>query len=119
MQVNLSSGECNIISTGTAFLFGEDKDFTIEIAADNGFQFTLKMEFKEDEQSESRIDGDFEEDIICLQCFNFRDNGTGMCWPVQIGVLGGKKLYLMFWSYLNGEKGKRARSIQYTIFCEK
>ena len=118
MQVDLSSGGYNIISSGMSFLFGEDKDFTINIAMDNGFRFTLMLEFKEDGQSESRIDGDFTEEKIHLQCFNFRDSGNGMCWPVQIGVLNEKKVYLMFWSYLNGDKGKNARSIQNTIFQE-
>ena len=45
MQVNLSSDNYSIISNGTTFLFGEDKDLIIEVTADNGFQFTIVMEF--------------------------------------------------------------------------
>ena len=119
MQVSLSSGDCNIISTGMTFLFGEDRDLTIDIVADSGFQIKLIMEFKEDDQGEPRIDSDSDENIMHLQCFNFKDSGTGMCWPVQIGLIDGKKAYLMFWSYLNGDKEKRARSVRYTIFVEK
>lgn len=120
MQVDLSSGEYKIISTGTTFLFGEDKDLTIDIVADDGFQSSIVMEFKEeDEFGDTRIKGDCIENVLHLQCYNFSDSGTGTCWPTKIGVLDGKNIYLMFWSYLNGEKGKRARSVQYTIFCAK
>lgn len=119
MQINLSSNGYHIISTGMTFLFQEDKDLKIDVTADNGYHFMIKMEFKEDDTHETRIEGDSSDDAILLQCFNFNDNGTGTCWPVKIGVLDEKNMYLMFWSYLNGDKGKNARSVQYTIFLEK
>lgn len=120
MQVSLSSGEYKIISTGTTFLFGEDKDLTIDIAADDGFQFSVVMEFKEDgELGDSRVEGDCTENVLRLQCYNFSNSGTGSCWPTKIGMLDGKNIYLMFWSYLDGDREKRARRVQYTIFHEK
>lgn len=119
MQVNLSSDNYNIISNGTTFLFGEDKDLKIEITADNGFQFTIVMEFRVDDSSNYRIDTKFSGNEIRLLCFNFEDSGTGMGWPVPIGTIEGKRMYLIFWSHLEGEPGKGARSVQYTIFLEK
>ena len=74
MQVNLSSGECNIISTGMTFLFGEDKDLTIEVTADNGFQFKIVMEFKIDDNSESRIDTKFYENDKYI--YSFEENSS-------------------------------------------
>ena len=73
MQVNLSSDNYSIISNGTTFLFGEDKDLIIEVTADNGFQFTLAMEFKTDDNSESRIDTKFYEKEICISVLVFFD----------------------------------------------
>ena len=119
MQVNLSSDNYSIISNGITFLFGEDKDLTIEVTADNGFQFKIVMEFKIDDNSESRIDTKFYENEIRMLCFNFQESGTGMKWPVKIGTIEGKEMYLIFWSYLDGEHEKKVRSVEYTIFLEK
>lgn len=119
MQVNLSSDNYYIISNGTSFLFGKDKDLTIEITADNGFQFTIAIEFKEEESGIYRIDKKNSENKIQLLCFNFEESGVGMREPVQIGTIEGKKMYLIFWSHLDGEYGKKVRSVQYTIFLEK
>lgn len=118
MQTNLSSGNYNIISTGMTFLFGEDKDLKIEVTIDSGFRFAIIMEFRQDESDGYRIDGDFSGDVIRLLCYNFKDSGTGMCGPVKIGRIEGKDMFLMFWSYLDGDKGKKARSVKYTIFLE-
>ena len=117
MQVSLSSDNYNIISNGITFLFGKDKDLKIEVIADNGFQFTIIMEFKADSSGESRIDTKFFENEMKLLCFNFEDSGTGTKWPVKIGMIDGKGLYLIFWSYIQGENA--ARSVQYSIFLEK
>lgn len=119
MQVNLSSDNYSIISSGSTFLFGEDTDLTIEIAADNGFQFTIVMEFRVDNSSDYRVDTNFSENEIRLLCFNFQENGIGMKSPVNIGIIDGKEIYLLFWSYLDGEHGKKVRSVRYTIFLEK
>ena len=37
MQISLSSGDYNIADSGQVFLFGEDKDLTIHVSANDGF----------------------------------------------------------------------------------
>lgn len=119
MQIKLSSDNHDIISTGMVFLFGEDKDLKIEVITDAEFRFTIIMEFKNDENGSQRIDSNIVEKEIRLICYNFKDNGTGITVPVQIGTIFGKDMHLMFWSYLDGDKGIKARRVQYTIFLEK
>ena len=77
MQINLSSGNYNIINSGQVFLFGEKKPFKIDVISDEDFRF---------------------------------DNGAGVVEPLKIATVGGKQLFIMFWSYLEGtpEKSKWA-----------
>ena len=45
MLVSLSSGNYDIVASGQAFLFSKDKDLRIDIQADNGFAFSLILNF--------------------------------------------------------------------------
>lgn len=120
MQINLSSGNYNIISSGQVFLFGEEEHFRIDVIADDGFQFAVVLKFLKDSFEEMKITQKTEKNTIVLICSNFQDNGAGSVNPFHIATVGGKQLFFMFWSYLEGtpEKGQ-ARSIKYTIYSEK
>lgn len=120
MQINLSSGNYNIISSGQVFLFGEEEHFRIDVIADDGFQFALVLEFIKDSSEEMNVTHKIEKNTIILTCSNFKDDGAGSVKPLHIATVGGKQLFFMFWSYLEGttENGQ-ARSIKYTIYFEK
>uniref|UniRef100_UPI004055E6C3 DUF6864 domain-containing function n=1 Tax=Acetatifactor sp. TaxID=1872090 RepID=UPI004055E6C3 len=120
MQINLSSGNYNIISSGQVFLFGEEEHFRIDVIADDGFQFALVLKFLIDSSEEMNVTQKIENNTIVYTCFNFQDYGSGSVYPLQIATIGGKQLFFMFWSYLEGkpEKGQ-VRSIKYTIYSEK
>ena len=46
--------------------------------------------------------------------------GTGLTTPLEIAVIDGKKIYLMFWAYLegSGEKKAKVRKVEYTLYRE-
>lgn len=121
MQVNLSSGNYNIIDSGQVFLFHPDEDLRIEIVVNKDFELSIVMQFVEDASSEQRIDTEMSGNTMRLCCINFIDKGTGLGFPVKIGIIEGKELFMTFWAYLEGkdEQPGKARSVKYTLFLEK
>ena len=119
MQISLSSGNYNVIDSRQVFLFREEDELKIDIAADNGFAFSLILLFTKDASNQRKIDKTVEENKITVSCHNFLDEGTGLMAPVSIARVDGKELLLMFWSYLEGQEGQKVRSVKYTIFYEK
>lgn len=119
MQVNLSSGNYRIITSGETFLFGPYEDLTIQI--DDGSEFLVKiiMKFTEDASGEHDISTDVENDALVITCVNFSSMGTGLKRPAHIADANGKKVYLMFSSSYLGDKENKARSVKYTVFWEK
>ena len=116
MQVNLSSGDYNIVSSGQAFLFGLDKNLKISIVTDNNFEFFIVLKFRKDAYGEQKIDKKVSENKITLTCFNFDDLGTGLVKPLRIARIEGKEIFLLFWSYLEGATKGKVRSVKYTVF---
>lgn len=49
MLISLSSGNYDIIASGQAFLFSKDKDFRIDIQEDQGFVYSIILNFVENE----------------------------------------------------------------------
>ena len=119
MQISLSSGGYDIVSSGQVFLFGEEKDLKLDIHAENDFDFSVVFNFSKDTSDEHRIDVEIVEKTIYLSCINFQDNGTGITIPASIATIDGKELYLLCWSYLEGKDEKKARNVKYTLFLEK
>lgn len=117
MQVRLSSGGYEIISSGHTFLFGKERSLKIDVSADNDFEFSVVLQFQEDALAEQRIEKEMVGNTILLSCVNFLDSGTGLNAPVCIAEIDGKGLFFMFWSYLEGKE--KVRSVKYTFFYEK
>lgn len=120
MRVKLSSQKREIISHGTVFLFDENGDFTLNIDAENSFELILTINFAEDISQKRRIETNLSENHLKITCINFVAAGTGLTAPLEIAVIDGKKLYFMFWSYLegNGDKKSKARKVEYTLYRE-
>lgn len=119
MQISFSSDHYDIVAHGQTYLFDKDKDLTIDIAAVNDFAFSIVLRFSEDPSGEQKIGRKITEHEIELSCVNFKKNGTGLIAPVRIAEIESKGLYLLFWSYLEGESGQEVRSVRYTIFYER
>lgn len=120
MQVKLSSQKREIISHGTVFLFEENGDFTLNIDAENSFELVLTIQFAEDISQKGRIETNLSENHLKITCINFTTLGTGLTAPLEIAIIDGKKLYFMFWAYLEGseENKTRARKVEYTLYSE-
>ena len=120
MQVKLSSQNREIISYGTVFLFDENSDLTLNINGDNYFELVLSISFVEDISQKQRIETNIFENHLKIICINFMAMGTGLTTPLEIAVIDGKKIYLMFWAYLegSGEKKAKVRKVEYTLYRE-
>lgn len=119
MQVDLTSGGNRIIASGDTFLFGESNELTINVNGTNGFNVCVTMKFISDDSGDHRIVKDILEDRLVLLCYNFGGAGTGLSHPAHIANANNKKVYLMFWTYEEGIKERKARSVKYTLFCEE
>ena len=119
MQINLSSGEYSIVSSGQTFLFGLDENLKIDIVSESNFDFSVILEFQQDSSNEQRIDQKSDGNVMTLTCHNFHSEGTGLAKPMELAQVDGKTLLLMFWSYIEGEGGRGVRNVTYTIFMSR
>lgn len=120
MQVKLSSQNREIISHGTVFLFNENGDLTLNIYAENSFELVLTINFSKDISQEKKIETSVSDNHLKITCINFASMGTGMTAPLEVAIIDGKKIYFMFWAYLEGnEENKiKARKVEYTLYSE-
>lgn len=120
MQVKLMSQQHEILDYGTVFLFGENADLTLNIVTDNSFEFILSISFIDDISKTQSLNTEVLGNCIKLTCINFSDEGTGLTEPMELAVVDEKKLYLMFWTFMEGtEEGKpKVRKIEYTLYSE-
>lgn len=109
MQVKLSSNQYDIVASGMAYFFEKDADLTMNIEADNGYQFSVVVRFQENSSQDQEIEKEIKENTIFLTCYNFKESGTGLSEPAQIAVIDGKRLFITFWSYLDGNEKKSSR----------
>jgi len=120
--MRLSSGEKTIIDSGVVLAFKENSDVVFDFS-DNGINLKIQLTFKQDSNLGQTIlvaKDNTNPFNIEFQCTNFSDTGTGTSEPIELGIFGGKKVYLNFWSYLDGNLGGKARTrkIEYTVYRE-
>lgn len=118
MQIKVSSNQYDIVASSTVYLFEKEADLTMNIKADNGYTFSIVMKFEENSTKELSIQKDVQGTTIFLTCYNFNESGSGLSEPVQIAMVDGKPLYIIFWSYLDGNEKdqKQVRSVRYSLF---
>lgn len=121
MQIKLSSQGREIISHGTVFLFDEKGDFTFNISAGKFFEMVLTLRFVEDNSGKREIKTNVSKNHLIITCINFVAQGTGTTTPFEIAMIDGKKIYLMFWAYLEGNEENKAkvRKVEYTLYSER
>lgn len=120
MQVRLSSQNREIISYGTVFLFDKNGDLTLEMEAENSFKMLVTILFTEELSDKSRIETAISENHLKITCINFASQGTGLTAPMELAIVDGKKIYFMFWAYLEGnaENKAKVRKVEYTLYSE-
>jgi len=119
MQVSLSSGNYDIIASGEAILFSPSNELTINVNGENELKLCVTLRFLTDESGERRIEREIEEERLILLNYNFSGTGTGLSVPAYIANINNHKVYLSFWSYLEGSNSPKVRSVKYTLFLEK
>lgn len=121
MDVRKRSSNYDIIDSGIMFSFNINDGFVFEIDNGNNGILTISIDFFEDESNKQYINVDGTNGIFKMMCFNFLSSGTGTTTPVEIGKVNGKKVYLHFWVYLEGdvENVEKTRSIKYTFYIER
>lgn len=119
MQVKLSSGNYDIITSNNVFLFDDTEELTIKVTGKNDFDICLTIKFLTDDSSEQKIERQIMDDRLILLCYNFDSLGTGLIKPTPIAKVNGKLVWLSMWAYLEGSKEPKTRSVKYTMYCEQ
>lgn len=118
MQVQLSSGNYDIIASGETYLFHNTNELSIRISDGQDFHLHIKLRFLTDDSKEQRIHGEVIDECIVLSCFHFHDSGTGMTYPWKIANIQGKDIYITFWSFVDGTNEPKPRRVRYTLFAD-
>lgn len=121
-RIIISNGNFDVIDTGSILAFDRKKSIDLIKRFSEDFVVTIKIFTikEEDSNSEIRVRTDADHNIIEYTCVNF-DNvlGTGTVSPIEIGSIGGKKLYIHFWLYSLGGEENTTLKLEYTIWKEK
>lgn len=117
MDINVTSNEYKVISSGTVAAFNDQSDITFHFNGTD-FKFDLKILFEKTDSEKIRINRTINEDEIIFECENFDDAGAGTSAPVELATYQGEKVYIRFWSYLEGDVSnqQKTRKIEYTFF---
>ena len=121
MVIKKRSSDYNIIDSGIMFSFESNGNFIFEIETEDKITLQIVIEFSTDDSGKQFIDINSYENTFKMTCINFLSSGTGTTAPLEIGSIKGKKIYITFWAYLEGnvEGAVKSRSIKYTLFIER
>ena len=121
MQVQLSSGNFDIIASNEVFLFGDSNELTFYIDDDDGSHSRVILRFLEDQKNERTVSIDPEGDYdLVITCTNFFSRfGTGLKEPIQIGESMGKGVYILFSTKQHTNKSPSVKSVQFTLYREQ
>lgn len=117
MHINISSGNHDILATGQAFLFDQSDRLFVTISNDS-YDMNIIFEFIQDDSKKRIVKSEIVDGNLVIRCINFKEQNAGLTKPINIGTIDGKKISVMFWSYLEGADSP-IRSIRYTFFAEK
>ncbi len=118
MIIKKSSGDLDILDSGSLLAFSATSDLEFEVQLDETFSFDLFLKFASNGGDQPNTKSDVEGNKIIITCINF-DNvlGTGTSSPIELAVFEGKKIYINFWVYGLGKKS--ARKVSYTFYKER
>lgn len=121
MQVQLSSGKFDIISSNEVFLFGDSNELVFNIHDDDGSHSRVTMRFLEDQKEERSVnlepEGDYD---LVITCFNFFSRfGAGLKEPILIGESMGKNVYIQFSTKQRTIKPPYVKSVRFTLYREQ
>lgn len=118
LQFSFNSGNYEIIKHGQTYVF-DHANLKIELFSETGFKVTVVWEFIDDDSEDYSLKSTVTDNTITFYCSNFPKNGAGLCAPIRVATINNKNIYLIFWSFIDGQKDNyRARSVRYTFFSD-
>lgn len=115
MEVKVSSGKYNVISSGLVLADAWDSDIEFHVQIIKGTILNIKLKFEEKEGRNRDLEIESEKNALVFKCINFSDS-SGTAFPIEIGTFIGKRLFFNFRNY--GEKNVM-RKVEYTFLTEK
>jgi hypothetical protein len=121
MQVQLSSGNYDVIASNEVFLFGDSNELVFRINDDDGSCSHMVLKFSEDPEKKQCLHyepvGDYD---FTINCFNFFSRfGSGLKEPILIGESMGRNVYIIFSTKQHTNKPPYVRSVRFTLYREK
>lgn len=120
MECKMRTGECDVLATNTVITFDSTADLTIDVTADNGFTFTIKLIFSSDENLDNKSVNSKTEDnnTAVFENVNFSNVlGTGITKAIEFGNIDGRKLYILY--HVIQAAANAPRIVTYSIFVER
>lgn len=115
MNVTVSSGKFDVISSGLVIADNWESDIEFHININKLIKLHVKLRFIEEEGAERDFRIESEEAALVFKCVNFGDT-VGTSYPLEIASFSGKKIYFNFRNY---EEKKVMRKIEYTFYTDK
>ncbi len=116
--MEIFSGKYKVLNSGSVFTFDEGSNIEMVIKPSATFSFRLILEFVENGGERDFVRSvDEKKGIIKIECINF-GLGAGTVEPLEIGMAGGRKIYLHLWIECVSAN-RNVRKVEYTIFIER
>lgn len=118
---NIYAGEYELIDSNSILYIDSELPIELEMVFTSTLKITIRFINIKNETGEKKlqVDVDTEENIIEYKCINFDNHlGTGTSKPIEIGTVGGKKLFIHFWIYVMGNNSV-TRKMEYSIWKER
>jgi hypothetical protein len=120
MQVQMGSGNCDIVASNEVFLFDDSEELVLHIFDDDNSHCCLTLRFIQDQSKKQRVEPQVGDDGLTWNCYNFNTHlGAGLKKPVLVGESNGKGVYIIFWTKIYGTCEPHVRSVQFTVFRER
>ena len=120
MQVQMGSGNCDIVASNEVFLFDDSEELVLHFYDDDNSNCCMTLRFVQDQSKKQRIEPQAGDDSLTLNCYNFSSHlGAGLKKPVLVGETNGKGIYFIFWTKVYGNREPLVRSVQFTVFRER
>ena len=117
MSTELSSNNYRIIASGQSFLFATEGDLSVTVNYSD-IRIKVRFVFETDPSRDQKIYTQAQDGVLIITCYNFNKHGMGVTKPEVLATVNGKKIYFMFWSYMEGAPENKIRSVKYTFFYE-
>lgn len=118
MKFKITTNGYSVIDSGAFMLYDSGADAIFDIDTEREFRFRVILKFtKDDNKDNYELSKDVSGNTIIFTCVNFTNQlGTGTIEPLSVATVGGKEVFMHFWSYLKAES---VRKVEYTFLQQE